>query len=67
MGNSVAICERHYAAFVTEEMRDVVEMGLYGGEGPEPAAVAARVSREGNILHASGLWPAGKRTGEQAR
>ena len=67
MGNSVPICERHYAAFVTGEMQDVVEMGLYSGVGREPVAAAARVSCEGKILHASGLWPAQKRTGEQVR
>ncbi len=67
MGNSVPICERHYAAFVTGEMQDVVEMGLHGGEDPKPAATVAKVSLEGKILRASGLWPAGKRTGEQAR
>lgn len=37
MGNSVAICERHYAAFVTADMKDEVEMGIYAGERPRPS------------------------------
>ena len=52
---------------IEADLKAVVEMGLYSGEGREPARTAARVSLEGKILHASGLWPAGKRTGEQAR
>ena len=66
MGTSVPICERHYAAFVTGEMQDVVEMGLYDSENGGPPAAPAKASREGRILRAEGLW-SGRRAGGRAQ
>ncbi len=42
LGNSVLICERHYAAFVTEDMKDDVQMGIFTKPtGLKPTALRA--------------------------
>ena len=43
MGNSVLICERHYAAFVTEDMKDDVQMGIFAKRrGPKHRSDSTR-------------------------
>ena len=76
MGNSVAIVEKHYAAFVTGEMRDVVEMGIYGEvDNPVGPATGAAASvqvapepagdpeRRGKVIYLPGAWR-GSRSGQ---
>ena len=50
MGNSVVICERHYAAFCTDEMTEAVQMGIYDkpsrkGPGQAKATESGKVLR----------------------